>query len=475
MSHLSRALEFALSQTWAMEEGFHRRMMQVLVRHGAGVKLTEEEIAAATGSDMPKRASEMRVEKGTAIIPIHGVIAHRAAAVGRLSSRVGTSVEHIRADLNAALEDPAVQSILLEVDSHGGSVAGIESLASDIRAARKLKPIVAHTDGMMASAGYWLASQADQVFATKDALVGSIGVIASFYDTHRAAANEGFDQVVVKSTPGKGGVQSNGTLSDADRADIQREVDAYHAMFVEAVAAGRGVDAARAGAMADGRVYMGADAIDRGYLDGVQNVAASLRTVRGLARQRAAAAGIEDLPEARGAEGTNQTENETMTKTEEKAAPAAGADTKSTAAAAPAPSATEIAAEAARIERARVSGILEASADAQRELRQKLIADGTPLPDALAALNKDLLARLEQAKVLPSASSKSMAGGNDSDVASKPKADAKIQAMPQGEERWKAEFAASPELQSEFGGDIGLYIGAMKNERNLAAASRRPD
>ena len=251
MTTLSHVLSFALSNAWAMDEGTHRRMMQLLISREEGVALTAEAISAAARSPMPKRSTEMRVERGVAYVPIQGVIAQRASAVGDICSNVGTSVEHVRADLRAAMNDPQVRSIVLAVDSPGGSVLGIDELATEIRAAREQKPIVAHTDAMMASAAYYLASQANRIVATRSSAVGSVGVIASFLDNSRALANRGYEPVVVKSTPAKGGVQTNGSVSDADRADVQREVDRYHDMFVESIAAGRGIAADEARSMGD--------------------------------------------------------------------------------------------------------------------------------------------------------------------------------------------------------------------------------
>jgi signal peptide peptidase SppA len=456
--HLSRVLQFALAQTWALEKGFHQRLFEVLVRHAEGVKLTEDEISAATGQDEPQVASQMRVEKGVAVIPINGVIAHRAAAVGRISSNVGTSVEHVRADLQAALSNEAVTSILLDIDSPGGSVAGIAELAEEIREARARKPIVAHTEGMMASAAYWLGSQADKVFATRSSQVGSIGIIASFLDNHRALADRGLDPIVVKSTPAKGGVQGNGTFSDADRADVQREVDQFHAMFVEAVATGRGVALDKANAMADGRVYTGSEGLARGYVDGLSTRAAAIKGVRKLGTERRAAA-IHSEPAGNVAAGDL---NEEVPMTETKTTTIAATDQKpanpTPHVAEPAPKPTP---DPVTAERERVAAIMDAAEPVQQPLAAKLCADGTPALEAVRQLTAD-----RRSRSTPPASP-SLAGGNTAQVANT-SPDNAIAAMPEGEDKWKAEFAASTELQEEFRGDVGLYIGCMRNEQRIA-------
>jgi len=467
-------LQFVLAQVWAMEPGAHRRMMEIINRHADGVKLTEEELVAATGDTKPKRPSELTVDaNGVATIPIHGVIAHRAAAVGRLSSRVGTSVEHIRADLDEALGRDDVSSIVLDVDSPGGSVAGIAELGEEIRAARDRKPIVAHTDSLMASAAYWLAAQANSVVATKSAEVGSIGVISAFFDGHRHAANAGFDPVIIKSTPGKGGMQSNGSLSDADRADIQRSVDHYHQLFVEAVAAGRHVDAATAKIMGDGRTYIGADAKQRGFVDSVGSRASAVKEARALARKAAAAAtgdddktiadAIDKFPKPDGdvpAGANSPTEVPMTIKTE----PDPKGATVPPTAPSPTPNVAQIAADARDMERARCLTILSSVTASQHDAAVKLISDGTPTEAALLQINRELNERVEAQKTLPSASTKSLANGNTAVVTASGTEDARIKAMPEGEEKWKAEFAASEALQAEFKRDFSLYRGWKRNE-----------
>lgn len=518
--NLSHVLQFALSQTWAMEPGAHRRMMDILLRHETGLRLSKEEIAAATGRSLPQRAAEMRIEKnGVAVIPIHGVIAHRAGAVADISSNVGTSVEHIRADLANALTNESVQAIVLDVDSPGGSVSGIEELGAQIRAARATKPIVAHTEGLMASAGYWLAAQADKVFAAKGAEVGSIGVIAAFYDDHRRMANAGLDPIVIKSTPAKASMQSNGTMSDADRAEIQRTVDQFHELFVEAVAAGRGISRDAAAKLADGRVHLGADAAKLGLIDGVASLAFTTRTARGLARERSAAAsrpgqiihadgdppcgyewdkcatdfgpanfgGSADvkLPAGEVAAGAPE-EAETM-----------DPKTVNTGAAAPQPGPTGAVppqVDGAIAENDRVMAILNASAAEQRDLAHKLIADKTPLVAALAALNDDLKARLSASKLAPSSSTAPLAPGNTAKVTPQPSASQAIDAMEEGPEKWHAQWKADKALRTEFEqlakttthlsvrGDDGrpravtgldLFLASMRNADKATVVSNR--
>jgi len=165
-----------------------------------------------------------------------------------------------------------------------------------------------------------------------------------------------------------------------------------------------------------------------------------------------------------------------MTKTEDSkgaSAPQAGAPNAPPPIPTPTPAPATGNTDAAALERARCVAIQNAAADCQRDLAAKLIADATPLTEALTALQEDTKARLAQAKVLPSAATQPLGQGNTATIAGGNTADAKIKAMPEGEEKWKAEFAADAKLQEEFGGDVGTYCGWKRNEQRLAAVHGR--
>lgn len=490
---ISRILQAAASQRWALEESFYGRMCAVIAR---SVVPTDAELVAAAGGraadrievidpELPQRRP-LQVQRGVATIPIHGVISQRATLFEDVCAD-GTSVETIRGLLQQAMSRDDVHAIVLDIDSPGGSVAGIDDLGAELREARAKKPIVAHTDHLMASAAYWLASQANKVFATRDAIVGSIGVIAGVIDNHRQLQERGLDPVVVKSVPGKGHLQSNGAFGDAQRAAVQRDVDAYHAMFVEAVAAGRGVPLEQAQHMGDGSTWIGAQAQQRGFIDGVQTMQASLRVARSLARQVSAAAaavlGDEDAPAAPtnlppagnvAAQASTTTEDpmdpKTLTGAGGTPPPANPAATQHD------PAAITSAAEAARnAERQRVLAIRKAGARAQADLVDRLISDGTPVEQALAAIAEDLSAQLQNARALPSAQTAPQAVGNSAAVLPQAKPADAIAAMPEGEAKWQAQWDADAALRAEFGGNRDMWFASARNAGRARLTSNRKD
>lgn len=237
---------------------------------------------AQTGVTIPEMAVhglDSRSAGGAvAVIPVQGPIMHRA-------SWFGTSVGVVRTMLREALADTSVGSIVLHVDSPGGSVFGLPELADEIRSARDIKPIVAVADAYAASAGYFLASQATEVMVAPSGQVGSIGVLVMH--TEFSAMDERIGITTTFVHAGKHKVEGNPyePLSDAARAKIQADVDAYYAMFVDAVAAGRGVDVdtVASDAFGQGRMLLADDAVAVGMADAVGNLEAAISRAAELA------------------------------------------------------------------------------------------------------------------------------------------------------------------------------------------------
>ncbi|MCX7247108.1 MAG: S49 family peptidase, partial [Burkholderiales bacterium] len=131
----------------------------------------------------PSRASPVTpptAATGIAVIPVHGSLVRRALAVDAASGL--TSYGEIAAMLDAAVADPAVSGILLDIDSPGGEAGGVFELAQHIRAIDAIKPVWALACDSAYSAAYAIACAASRVFVTQTGGVGSIGVIAMHVD-----------------------------------------------------------------------------------------------------------------------------------------------------------------------------------------------------------------------------------------------------------------------------------------------------
>jgi signal peptide peptidase SppA len=212
------------------------------------------------------------------VLPLFGVIAPRAAQLNSVSGPSGTGVDAFTRMFRQALADPAVGSILIEIDSPGGRVDGVPELAAEIRKSRGDKPIVAISNTTAASAAYWIASQCDEIVVTPSGEVGSIGVYCAHEDLSGALEQDGVKVTLVSA--GKFKTEGNPfePLSEEAVAAFQADVDAYYTMFVNDVAKGRGVSAAAVrDGFGEGRMVMARDAVAAGMADRVATVDDTVR------------------------------------------------------------------------------------------------------------------------------------------------------------------------------------------------------
>ncbi len=262
-----------------------------------GERLTAEEIrenlAIAAASAGPRGGRQR--EGAVGVIPIYGILAQRSSMMSDMSG--GTSVAQVTQAFRVALADPNITSILLEFDSPGGEVGGIEELAAEIRAARGQKPIVALANTLMASAAYWLGCAADEVVAAPSAMVGSIGVYATHVDQSEADRLDGVKPTFISAGKYKTEGNAHEPLTDEARGALQQLVDDYYGAFVGSVAKGRGVSAAAVrGGYGEGRVLAARRAMEAGLVDRVATFDDTIRRMasgRVTSRATAALTGFE--------------------------------------------------------------------------------------------------------------------------------------------------------------------------------------
>lgn len=184
-----------------------------------------------------------------------------------------TGYPEIRDAMISAATDTSVQHIVLDIDSGGGAVSGVDDTAKLIRLVHdNVKPVTAFTDGSMYSAAYWLGSSAGEVYASKAAGMGSIGVIATHMERSEMLKEAGIGVTVVRA--GKYKALANGVekLTEEGKAQIQAGVDAAYKIFVGHVAEMRGKSYEFADSvMAQGREFYGQAGADAGLVDGIKS------------------------------------------------------------------------------------------------------------------------------------------------------------------------------------------------------------
>lgn len=248
------------------------------------------------------------------VLPVYGVIEHRSDWLMELFGE-GASIMGLREALRAELNDPTVRAVVLDIDSPGGSIAGVTEFASELRTARGgTKPIVAVANTLAASAAYWLGSQADEFVVTPSGHVGSIGVYAVHQDVSRLLDAMGVTMTIVSAGPHKTEGNEFEPLSDEARAQIQSRVDASYQQFLADVAAGRRVAVADVEAnYGGGRVFTARDALKAGLVDRVATLAQTVqrleRATLGPGRRMAAASLLPDLEASAIPRHTTETDN----------------------------------------------------------------------------------------------------------------------------------------------------------------------
>lgn len=208
-----------------------------------------------------------------AVLPIHGTLVKRTLGLEAASGL--TSYAEIGARLEAALGDPLVAGIVLDIDSPGGETGGCFELARRVREAAAVKPVWAVANDAAFSAAYAIGCAAERLFVTETGGVGSIGVIALHVDQSVKDAQDGYRYTAVTAGERKNDYSPHEPLHDAARAALQAEVDRLHALFVAHVAAMRGLpeDAVRA---TEAALFFGPQAMDAGLADGLATLPAVL-------------------------------------------------------------------------------------------------------------------------------------------------------------------------------------------------------
>lgn len=271
---------WVMNTPWAILPEKLEAICDVLARRAAGERLGPEEIAAVAG---PRAGGSHQV--GTvAVLPLYGTIAHRADMLTESSG--GTSTQRFGQLLRQALADNQVGAVVIDVDSPGGAVDGVPELAAEILRARTVKPVVAVANTLAASAGYWLASAASELFVSPSGEVGSIGVWAAHQDLSAFYEREGVKTTLIRAGRFKAETNPYEPLSDEARAYLQTRVDEFYEMFVGAVASQRGVsrEQVRDG-FGEGRVVGAQKAVSAHMADRVGTLDDAIDRAAQLARQ----------------------------------------------------------------------------------------------------------------------------------------------------------------------------------------------
>jgi protease-4 len=161
--------------------------------------------------------------------------------------------------------DANIKAIVLRIDSPGGGVVASDEIYHALTQVDK--PIVVSMGSLAASGGYYIAAPADYIYATPYTLTGSIGVISQFFVAEDLLEDIGVDVVVITAGDVKDFGSFHREMTDEERAYWQALIDEIHGGFIERVAEGRDMSVEDVRALADGRVFLGEEAVDLGLVD----------------------------------------------------------------------------------------------------------------------------------------------------------------------------------------------------------------
>ncbi len=191
--------------------------------------------------------------------------------------------EEILADLTRFRQDDGIKAVLLRIDSPGGAVGASQEIFQEVRRTDRQKPVVASMASIGASGGYYAALGAREIFANPGTLTGSMGVIVKFANLEELYDKIGYRSEVIKSGKLKDIGSSDRPMTEEERIFLQGLIDSVHGQFVRDVAESRGLAEEEVRKLADGRIFSGEQALDRGLVDRLGNFTEAVQRLAELA------------------------------------------------------------------------------------------------------------------------------------------------------------------------------------------------
>lgn len=250
------------NEPWLIEPSAHRAICTALANHQSEPLIEGDprfrDSVKVMGQDVKL---DYFHRMGTiARVPIEGIIGKHMSLMETICG--GCDLAVVQKGLEQAIADPDIETIVLDINSPGGTVTGVPEFAAMVRRAREVKQVFTFTETLMCSAAMWIGAQAEMIFATPSARVGSIGVYRTWLDDSAALAQDGLKRELFEAGAHKAaGLRP---ITEEERALFQAEVDQIHADFKAEVLSQRpGVpDTAM-----QGLVYWGESAQANGLVD----------------------------------------------------------------------------------------------------------------------------------------------------------------------------------------------------------------
>lgn len=247
--------------------------MQVALLSGGRGELRERYISG-----------DARTPKKVAIVNVTGLIADTAG--GRLTP--AGNFKHVMQQLKKAREDDKVVSVLLEVNSPGGSVTASDIILHEVERTKKAgKKVIVWMGDLAASGGYYVSCKADEIYACNTTLTGSIGVIMNLVNLEGLSEKIGVKPVVFKCGELKDMGSPYREMTDAEKEKFQALGDSMFARFKRVIQEGRGLSDEEVGRVANGAVMTAQDALAGGLIDKIGYLEEAVDAAKGKDKEAA--------------------------------------------------------------------------------------------------------------------------------------------------------------------------------------------
>ena len=218
-----------------------------------------------------------RVEDGVAFVNVKGPMLNMDLPDWFAEAYGVTTYPGLQRQFAAIQQDPAVERVVLDVDSGGGHVSGLHETVEALRTLKAEKPVATYAGSSIASAAYWLGSVGETITMSPVGTAGSIGVIAVHMSAKAAYEQDGYKPTVMRSGSKKALGHLLEDFSEEARAEMQKSLNFAHKNFMQAVSENRGIAYALIEAgIGDGRCFYGEEAKEVGLVDNVGSFASFL-------------------------------------------------------------------------------------------------------------------------------------------------------------------------------------------------------
>ncbi len=394
---------------------------------------------------------DVTIINNVAVLRIEGVITQKASIFTMIFG--GATLDSLTADFKGLVDNDGIDTIVLDIDSPGGTVSGVMDFANLIFEAREQKTIISISSSMMTSAAMWIGAAAEHILISCGTVVtGSIGVLTTHVDVSQLQADLGIKTTEITAGREKRIASTFAPLTDAGRSSLQSQVDKIMEAFVGDIAKFRGVSEQEVKSnMADGKVFIGDNALKAGLVDDIKTFDLLIETINNgglnmvlFAKNKEA--NLENLKAEHSdlyneAVAVGSTEAKASLEVESEVLQKKGFDAGLT--------------SGAEAERARIQGINDCTIIGQEELAKTLIADGKTDAGqaAIQMINANKKANVDGLKKIEATSAKPIEDETEETIVDKKDMTAK--------EQWDAD----PKLAKEFD-SFEAFEAMTKNTEN---------